>query len=1453
MRLRLRRLWVILAVFLCVGGAFGLRGIGQKGTEAAAPDPNPNPSEEEPSTDSQTGTYKIWFVTDGGDINFDDPDGLKKVQWNLPTAESSSFGRPGTSKITARLSISGDTATDFTGIVDRLEWNYTIYDAVNAKEIVDITDYSPSQTGIVTEKALLVNAKAAGLVSVTFTVKGYRGTEEIINVSREVIIGSPLQIFDSAGAAPTKFSTFNEQKKETTIYANNADIKSCQIYWFFVDADGNYDEATPQILLTNPIPENIPANLPGESKIVEIPEQSGTSSTVTSANGNVKILPYGLKAKETGGFTRIVGRIYLDGQSTAREYVECTYDVMNMAKFRESQYTIENGKKVLKLSYGDKKRYNVLANDLNHSLGWVSYANRTGVLQGTKEGDVIVIGQDEIRAQNYGTVTLEATAIYGDWEYFDKIGKDVTDILEVSVAADILKGKTSKSIIDKTEVISVGGTIPLSTNVVSRSGEYEYEWYYLVEGGVETGSAIEVGSGWLPLKPSVNDPRFSIVESTSGSEGITSLTIQGKTNGQVRMRCIVKTKNGGSTVIGEEEGTFTIRIVDTMTLSETRKTIAVGGKFDIDAYISGREPGTLVEWSVVDSSYVDNIGIASIGPTSATVTGLAPTDGRYVECRALVEINGTTTSATFYVMVVPSIDGVYIEATPSRIISVGGSAKLDLILETTGTTFTKDQIKWVLKDFTDPQGNVIPADTIIRKEDSTSNILQSTVTGLSVGEAYVAVVTNDSAQTEIAVITIKVVSEVTGLKLNKEEHKLYLPTGNNDEPDRSSFVLIATPLPEGYTDSENLGIEWKPSPDDGTVTITPDPQNSLRATVTANNIGIVRVTANVSGLPSAAAFCMFTIENAAEKIDLDPKGPYELRVGETQIVTPILTPENVTNPNVTWTMENPNIATVSRAGVITGVSPGTTFITCTTSNGLSVQYPVTVLNPVERIELNYTELTVKKGTVFFLSANVLPEDAADRTVTWSTSDESICTVDENGTVTANTTGQCIITATSNDNPEIKAECRVTVTESVAGITLNYREKTIDIGETFVLKATVLPSDANDRGVTFTSSNPAVATVDANGLVTGVSGGTTIIVVRTNDRGLIATCTVTVRQDVTKITFDVTDIYLPKGETRKISYTIEPPNATISDLEWSSSDPSIAFVDSEGYVHGVALGEVTITATAKDGSKISATCKVTVINPVTEIRLSETSLIMMEGDEHTLTYIISPQNASVTNVKWTSSDVSVATVNSLGIVKALREGETRIRVEATDNSGVYAECIVVVKPYIPITSIRLNSTDTTMILGESRRLTDRTYPNNTTERAEWRSSDTGIVTVDGEGNVVAVGPGTCTITKIGVTSGIEGSCTIHVIGLTATEVTIEKYDTFDLYLDDPDADIRWFSRDKRTATVNRNGVVTGRRPGTTYIVADLNGKLVSCRVTVVDMNRSQQDTVNAASNVAANTQ
>lgn len=163
---------------------------------------------------------------------------------------------------------------------------------------------------------------------------------------------------------------------------------------------------------------------------------------------------------------------------------------------------------------------------------------------------------------------------------------------------------------------------------------------------------------------------------------------------------------------------------------------------------------------------------------------------------------------------------------------------------------------------------------------------------------------------------------------------------------------------------------------------------------------------------------------------------------------------------------------------------------------------------------------------------------------------------------------------------------------VSGVELAQNAMTIYTGETATLTATVKPSDADNQNVSWTSSNPTVATVDANGNVSAVSPGTATITVTTKDGNYTATCEVTVQQRVTAVTLDKTEVTLKVNETVTLTATVAPDNASNKSVTWTSSDSSKATVDSNGNVTAVKAGTVTITATTND-SNIKATCLVTV--------------------------------------------------------------------------------------------------------------------------------------------------------------------------------------------------------------------------------------------------------------------
>jgi uncharacterized protein YjdB len=243
-----------------------------------------------------------------------------------------------------------------------------------------------------------------------------------------------------------------------------------------------------------------------------------------------------------------------------------------------------------------------------------------------------------------------------------------------------------------------------------------------------------------------------------------------------------------------------------------------------------------------------------------------------------------------------------------------------------------------------------------------------------------------------------------------------------------------------------------------------------------------------------------------------------LEPGETANLTATVLPSNATDKSVSWSSSNTGVATVDNNGKVTAVAAGSAVITVTTTDGgKTATCTVTVANPavpVQSVSLNKTELSLNVGESETLMATVLPENADNKAVTWSSGNTAVATVDASGKVTAVAAGSAVITVTTTDGGKT-ATCTVTVVNPavpVQSVSLNETELSLNVGESATLTATVLPSNATDKGVSWSSSNTGVATVDNNGKVTAVAAGSSVITVTTTDGGKTATCTVTVIAD-----------------------------------------------------------------------------------------------------------------------------------------------------------------------------------------------------------------------------------------------------------------------------------------------------------------------------------------------------
>ena len=602
------------------------------------------------------------------------------------------------------------------------------------------------------------------------------------------------------------------------------------------------------------------------------------------------------------------------------------------------------------------------------------------------------------------------------------------------------------------------------------------------------------------------------------------------------------------------------------------------------------------------------------------------------------------------------------------------------------------------------------------------------VTGLSEGKTTITVETENGLTATCEVTVIPVRAEYITLSANN----LTLLVGQTDK-------LAATVTPENTTDKT---VTWK-SDNEAIATVGTD------GTVTAVSVGVANITA-ICG--EATATCKVTVNPVvASSVTLNVQD-ITLLVGQTDKLIATITPENTTDKTVTWKSDNEAIATVGADGTVTAVSVGVANITATCGEA-SATCKVTV-NPVEvsSIELSLQDVTLLIGSITTLTAKVYPENATNQQITWTSDDSSIASIDDNGTITALQIGETIITATCGN---ASATCKVTVTPvSPSSIELNIKDMILYVGQSETIQAIVRPANTTYPTVTWQSGDEKVATVTADGKVTGISEGVVTIIASCGE--VSAECTVTVNPiPASNIEITTGDVTLTIGNSTTLLAKVLPENTTHPEVEWVSSDPDIATITADGTVTGNNIGTAIITA--KCGN-VSATCTVTVIPVPSEgIVISPTSISMLLGEETPLTATVFPENTTDKTVTWGSDNPGVASVSSTGVVTALKLGTATI---TASNGSSKASCIVTVNPIVA-TSISLNVKDETIFVASTTQLVATISPANVTDKTiTWTSSKPEIATVTDDGLVYGVAVGTTTITA--TIGSVSTTCQINVV-------------------------------------------------------------------------------------------
>ena len=578
------------------------------------------------------------------------------------------------------------------------------------------------------------------------------------------------------------------------------------------------------------------------------------------------------------------------------------------------------------------------------------------------------------------------------------------------------------------------------------------------------------------------------------------------------------------------------------------------------------------------------------------------------------------------------------------------------------------------------------------------------------------------------------------------------------------------------------------------------------------------------------------------------KKTISLAKGKTSTLVATVSPSNATNKKVTWKSSDIKVVKVDSDGKVTAVGAGSAAVTATTINGNKIaSCKVNVYVPAHSITLNKTTLNLNKGKTSTLVATVSPSNTTNKNVTWKSSNTKVAKVDSRGKITAIGVGSATITAITEDGNK-KATCKVNVSVYVNSVKLNKSTLSLLKGKSETLKATINPSNATNKNVTWKSSNTKVAKVDSKGKVTAVGSGSATITVTTIEGKKTSSCKVTVKTPVlvSSIKLNKSSIKVIKGYSTDLKATINPSNATNKNVTWKSSNTKVAKVDSKGKVTAVGAGSATITVTTIDGKK-RATCKVTVSNPilVKSVTLNRTSLTLIKGKSETLKATINPSDATNKNVKWKSSNTNVVKVDSYGNVTAVGDGIANITVKTKDGSKI-GTCKVTVNSSIPVSDLVLEKSDLELKEGESELLKVNVYPSNATDKElKWESTDQNVATVDKNGKIFAKSKGISYI-KVSTKDGsIVDRCYVEVtkpvvsVSINKKSLTLElnEYEYLEASINPVDAsnkDVIWSSSNEDVVQVSEYGLVRAISVGNAVITAKTmdGGKIDTCNVNVL---------------------
>jgi len=559
--------------------------------------------------------------------------------------------------------------------------------------------------------------------------------------------------------------------------------------------------------------------------------------------------------------------------------------------------------------------------------------------------------------------------------------------------------------------------------------------------------------------------------------------------------------------------------------------------------------------------------------------------------------------------------------------------------------------------------------------------------------------------------------------------------------------------------------------------------------------------------------------------------------------------------SATWLSSNPAAATITAAGLATGVAQGTSQISAGSAGVTGITTLTVGAATLLSIAVTPSNPSIPKGTTqqFTASGNYSDGSTVDLTnsVSWSSSDTSVATITSGGLASALKQGSTTISASSG----VTGSTTLTVgPAALVSIAVTPANPSIAKGSTQQFTATGTYSDGGTQDLTssatWLSSSPAAATITAAGLATGVAQGTSQI--SAGSGGVTGSTTLAVGP-ATLVSVAVTPANpaIPKGTTQPFTATGTYSDGSTLDLTssatWVSSNPAVATIGSGGLASGVAQG--TSQVSASSGGLTGSTTLT--VGPATLVAIAVTpanpSIAMGTTQQFTATGTYSDSSTqNLTNsVSWSSSDTSVATITSGGLATAVKQGSTTISASgevtgsttlAVGPATLVSVAVTPANPSIPKGTTQPFSATGTYSDGSTLDLTSS---------ATWVSSNTAVATISSGGLASGVAQGTSQVSAS--SGGLTGSTTLTVrpatpvsIAITPSNPSIAKGTTQQFTATGTDSDgstqdltssATWVSSNPAVATITAGGLASGAAQGTSQVSANFGGVTGSTTLTV----------------------